>query len=220
MSGPLLLLSVFVIIILLVKYPEHAKKVFAGIGQTTGELKNAVVNKSVIMSTLLALAGVAIFFWSLYTPGPRLADVGNWGWDHWLPLLLLWGVLAALIALNAEKTVAKTLQKLVAAVMLMLSVGIPAGFWVRDAFLPQIICRDVSAHETRSCNLNTAWSTWIKAAEGPSVDGMQVCVTPGGKFEREVMNGTAFFRFKADEGRLVKAYRLFPADVKCPATLP
>ncbi len=218
MSGPILLLLVFVVIILLVKYQTHAKKVFADIGQTTGGLKNAITTKSVI-TTLLVIAGAVLVYWGFNTQ-VRPADMGSWGREHWFPILILWGVLAALIALNAEKTVAKTLQKLVAAVMLMLSVGIPAGFWVRDAFLPQIICRDVSAHETRSCNLNTAWSTWIKAAEGPSVDGMQVCVTPGGKFEREVMNGTAFFRFKADEGRLVKAYRLFPADVKCPATLP
>ncbi len=104
-------------------------------------------------------------------------------------------------------------------VVLMLFVVVPAGFWVRDAFLPQVICKDVSAHETRNCVLNTAWSTWVKAAEGPTVDGMQVCATPGGQSERVVMNGTAFFRFKADEGRLVKAYRLFPPNEACPATL-
>lgn len=125
---------------------------------------------------------------------------------------------AAAKAAKDEAYVRKVLAG-VAGVLFMLFIGIPAGFWVRDAFLPQVICKDVSAHETRSCLLNTAWSSWIKAAEGPAVDGMQVCVTPGGKSERKVMNGTAFFRFKADEGRLVKAYRAFPANVKCPATL-
>ena len=220
MNGPLLLLLIFVTIILFVKYQTHAKKVFAGASQTTEGLRGAVNNKSVITALLAIVA--AVIFWGLYTLGLRLADVGNWSWDHWLWLLALWGVIAGLIALNAKAlgATAKTLQKVLMGVMFMLFVVVPAGFWVRDALLPQVICRDVSAHETRSCLLNTAWSTWIKAAEGPTVDGMQVCVSPPGKFEREVMNGTSFFRFKADEGRLVKAYRLFPANQKCPAVLP
>ncbi len=220
MSGPFLLLLIFVTILLFVKYQTHAKKVFASVSQTTGGLKDAVNNKSVI-TILLVIVAAVIFFWGLYTPGLRLADVGNWSWDNWLWLLALWGVIAGLIALNAKalEATAKTLQKVLMGVVLMLFVVVPAGFWVRDAFLPQVICKDVSAHETRSCLLNTAWSTWIKAAEGPAVDGMLVCATAGGKSEREVMNGTSFFRFKADEGRLVKAYRLFPANERCPATL-
>jgi hypothetical protein len=114
---------------------------------------------------------------------------------------------------------AGTLQSALVGAMFLLFIGIPAGIWVKDIFLPQVICRDVSAHETRSCTLNTAWSTWIKFAEGPENNGMQLCFTPGGKFERTDVNGTTFWRFKADDGRLVKAYRLFPPNQKCPATL-
>lgn len=177
--------------------------------------------KSNLVAALLVIAGAGIF-WGLYTPGLRLSQVGDWSWDHSILLLALWGVIIGLIALNAKAlgATAKTLQKVLTGVMLMLFIGIPAGFWVRDAFLPQVICKDVSAHETRSCFLNTAWSSWIKFAEGPENNGMQICFTPGGQFERTDVNGTTFWRFKAHEGRLVKAYRLFPADVKCPATLP
>ena len=171
---------------------------------------------------LLALAGIAVFYWGLYTPGLRLSQVGDWSSDHWLWLLIFWGIIAAIIALNAKAlgTMAKTLQTTAMVAMFLLFLGIPAGFWVRDLFLPTIICPDVSAHQTRSCNINTAWSTWIKAAEGPAVDGMQICATPGGQFERTDANGTTFYRFKTDGGRLVKAYRLFPANTACPATLP
>lgn len=220
MNGPLILGVLLVAIVLLVKYPTQVKKLFAGVGQTTGGLKDLITNKS-IPSALLVIAGAGIF-WGLYTPGLRLSQVGDWSWDHSILLLALWGVIIGLIALNAKAlgATAKTLQKALMGVMLMLFIGIPAGFWVRDAFLPQVICKDVSAHETRSCFLNTAWSSWIKFAEGPENNGMQICFTPGGQFERTDVNGTTFWRFKAHEGRLVKAYRLFPADMKCPATLP
>ena len=174
-----------------------------------------------VWSIVLAVVGAGIF-WKLYKPGLRFSQLGDWSWENWLWLLAFWGVLVVLIALNKKSlgSWAKTLQSAVAVAMFLMFLGVPAGLWVRDIFLPAVVCPDVSAHETRSCNINTSWSTWFKAAEGPAVDGMQVCSTPGGKSEREVMNGTAFFRYKADEGRLVKAYRLFPANQKCPATLP
>ena len=172
-------------------------------------------------SALFALAGVAVFIWGLYTPGLRLPQVGDWSWNHWLWLLAFWGIVAALIALNAETlgTATKRLQEVLVAAMFLLFIGIPAGFWVRDIFLPQVICPDVSAHETRSCVLNTAWSSWVKIGDGPVSNGMQMCSTPVSPSERIDVNGTTFWRFKADEGRLVKAYRLFPPNEACPATL-
>ena len=174
-----------------------------------------------IWTILLVLAGAAVFFWGLYTPGLRLSQVGDWSFDHWIWLLAFGGIIFTLIRMHASAlgTMGTTLQSVLAWTAFFLFIGIPAGFWVKDIFLPQVICKDVSAHETRSCTLNTAWSTWIKFAEGPENNGMQICFTPGGKFERTDVNGTTFWRFKADEGRLVKAYRLFPGNKACPSTL-
>ena len=239
MNGPIYLGILIAVIFVFWKYSADIKRTFAIVGKAArtsnetsastpadtkkdGEKPDPLkLLKSNLVTALLVIAGAAIF-WGLYTPGLRLSQVGDWSWDHWLWLLAFWGVIAGLIALNAKalEATAKTLQKVLAGVMFMLFVGIPAGFWVRDAFLPQVICKDVSAHETRSCLLNTSWSTWIKFAEGPENNGMQLCFTPGGRFERTDVNGTTFWRFKADEGRLVKAYRLFPGNQKCPAAFP
>ncbi len=128
MSGPILLLLVFVVIILLVKYQTHAKKVFADIGQTTGGLKNAITTKSVI-TTLLVIAGAVLVYWGFNTQ-VRPADMGSWGREHWFPILILWGVLAALIALNATGATMKMLQKVVAGVMLLLFVVAPVVAWI------------------------------------------------------------------------------------------
>jgi len=83
----------------------------------------------------------------------------------------------------------------------------------------EVICPDASANETRSCIIGTEWSNRIKF-EDPAFNGMQVCATPGGEYERTEENGTTFWRFKTKEGRLVKTYRLYPASQKCPGTLP
>lgn len=170
---------------------------------------------------LLALAGAAIFYWDLYTPGLRFSEVGSWSWKHWLWLLAFGGIIFALIKVCEKQlgTLAGTLQTTLVVALFLMFLGIPAGLWVRDGFLPTIICPDVSAYQTRSCLLNTAWSSWIKIADGPAANGMQVCATPGGESERIQRNGTTFWRFRADEGRLKKTYRLFPPTQECPATL-
>jgi len=169
----------------------------------------------------LALAAAAVFYWSLYTPRLRFSQVGGWAWDRWLWVLVFGAIVFLLIKLNEKAlgTMAGTLQSALVGAMFLLFIGIPVGIWVKDLFLPQVICKDVSAHETRSCTLNTAWSSWVKFAEGPENNGMRLCLTPGGTFERTDINGTTFWRFKADEGRLIKSYRLMPGDQKCPATL-
>ena len=76
--------------------------------------------------TLLVIAGCVIAYEGLYgsaIKSPRPGDVGIWSWQHWLPLLIFWGILATLIALGATKEWKKTLQKTVAAVMLTLLAG-------------------------------------------------------------------------------------------------
>lgn len=76
-------------------------------GWFTGYSKN-------IPSILLVIAAVVVFFAGglqhLDGNNPDPVSIGSWGRNHWFSLLLLWGIAAALIALNAEKATAKTLQ--------------------------------------------------------------------------------------------------------------
>ena len=216
--GAFAAVSVFLGLLLLLR---SKKQTDGSVPRSNGEEGWFAEYKQYLWTILLMLAGAAVFYWGLYTPGLRLSGVGDWSWEHWLALPAFGGIVFALIKMHASAlgTMAGTLQSALVGAMFLLFIGIPAGIWVKDIFLPQVICKDVSAHETRSCTLNTAWSTLIKFAEGPENNGMQLCFTPGGKFERTDVNGTTFWRFKADDGRLVKAYRLFPPNQKCPATL-
>ncbi|MHB1770045.1 MAG: hypothetical protein ACYCPH_03130 [Minisyncoccota bacterium] len=189
-------------------------------GALIARLKDMLTQPLLIGLAVVISVGIVVY-WGLHAPMiPRPSDVGSWSWHHWLPLLILWGIFAALVAMYAKKEWAGTLQKVLVGVMLVLFVVLPVLGWVIESSVPHIVCPDVSAHETRDCVLNRAWSTWIKAAEGPADDGMQMCFTPGGKFERRDTDGTTFFRFKADSGHLVKAYRLIPGNKQCPEVLP
>jgi len=171
---------------------------------------------------LLALAGVAIFFWKIYTPGLEPAKIGGWSWSNWLWILAFCSIVIALARINAQAlgAAATALQVAVVIAIFVLFIGFPAVFAVKDWSLPQVTCPDVSAYQTRSCVLNTKWSSWIGAAEGAAANGMQICFTPGIEFERQDVNGTVSFRFKTKEGRSVVAYRLCPGGWKCPETLP
>lgn len=77
----------------------------------------------------LIIAGVAVSIWGLYIPArwsdPSPVVIGSWGRDHWFSLILLWGIAAALIALNAEKATAKTLQWVLAGVVAAVLVVFP-----------------------------------------------------------------------------------------------
>jgi hypothetical protein len=94
----------------------------------------------------------------------------------------------------------------------------PSPWWKARA-VRQVICPDISSHEQRQCLLGTDWSSWIKVEDGQLVEGMQVCATPGGQFERMEQNGITYWRFRADVGRLVKMYRLYQPSKKCSMTL-
>lgn len=82
-------------------------------------------------SILLVLAGGVLVYWGLDTQ-VRPVDVGSWSADKWFPLLVLWGVLAGLIALNAKAlgATAKTLQWVVMGAMLALLIAFPLWSWV------------------------------------------------------------------------------------------
>lgn len=91
-------------------------------GWFTGYSKN-------IPSILLVIAGVVVFFVGIYNTttwsNPSPASVGSWSQNRWFALLILWGIVAALVRLNAEKAAAKTLQWVLAGVVAAVLVVFP-----------------------------------------------------------------------------------------------
>jgi len=173
----------------------------------SGATVPGVLKPSWSAATVFIGGGLAV--WA-FLAQPRPADVGSTSWDYWLTLLIIWGTLSALVALNATAlgAASKVLQTVLAAAVLAVLVGIPSWYGVRDAFLPTKVCPDASEYEVRSCLLNTAWSAWIKAAEGPAVDGMFLWKSDGVDEEHMTRNGTTWFRYRAMEGEIVMKYRL------------
>ena len=164
-----------------------------------------------LWSILLVLGGAILIYWASKTqvqPG----DVGSWGWNHLLPLLIFWGISAALIALNAKAlgVAAKTLQWVLAGGMLMLFIVFPIGSWVRELSLPKVTCPDASAASTLSCVINTSWTAPLKPASEPGLVGKHLCSTPEKpaiESERIVNKGGAFWIFRAAEGHVLLRYR-------------
>lgn len=164
--------------------------------------------KKICGNGLLALAAAAVFYWSLYTPGLRFSQVGSWSWGHWLWLLLLWSILVALVAVNAKAlgTWAAALQSVMAAALFLLFIGVPAGIWIKDLFLPVIHCPDGSASVNRSCRVNTACSSWIQPEPG-TPNGMWLCFNGAVKPDSMIANGRSLYRFCAYEGTASVTYR-------------
>lgn len=77
----------------------------------------------------LVVLALLVLYFGILTPKwetPHPADVGIWSSNHWFWLLILWGIDAALIALNACGVVAKkTLQWILAGVMVAVLIVFP-----------------------------------------------------------------------------------------------
>lgn len=170
----------------------------------------------------LVLAGAAIFYWELYTPGLRPRQVGSWSWEHWLWILAFLGIAIALIKLNEKAlgTLAKTMESAAVAAPLVLFLGFPVWFGIVDAFLPTRVCKDGNMSGNTVCNLNTAWSTKFRAAEGRAADGANLCYSPSSLVEHDyiVVNGTSFYSLRSKEGEIEAKYifKKLPPDGKCP----
>jgi hypothetical protein len=139
MEGTYLILVALVAIVVLVKYPTHAKKVFASAGEivssaTAGASKSQDDQKRSTKrwSIALGLAGLVIVGFGLYGSSfesPSLVAAAGWVRNHWLWLIILWAIIAALIALNTTGAVAKTLQWVAGSVMVSLFIVFPLLVW-------------------------------------------------------------------------------------------
>lgn len=86
------------------------------------------LGSKLIWNSLLVVLALLVLYFGILTPKwetPRPADVGMWSSSHWFWLLVLWGIVAALIWLNACGTTAKTLQWVTAGVVAAMLVVFP-----------------------------------------------------------------------------------------------
>lgn len=170
-----------------------------------------------LWSIVLAVVGAGIF-WKLYTPGLRFSQLGDWSWNNWLWLLAFWGVLVVLIALNKELlgAWAKTLQSTAVVAIFLMFLGVPAGLWVRDIFLPIVICPDASALEKSSCLLNVKMAVLKPSPKEDGLEGKRLCTLSGNddvEFEYVVNSGGTFWLFRAKKETVLMTYRLMDS---CP----
>lgn len=94
---------------------------------STGGNENIIYKlKSNIWIVLLVVGG-GVVLWGFYRP-VHVTDVMRLR-DYWFSLVILWGVVATLIALNAGK-VAGTLQWILSGVMLALLIALPVWSWI------------------------------------------------------------------------------------------
>ena len=186
-------------------------------------------------SILLVIVGVAVAGAALYgvsrgfPQAPSPGAVWEWTKDYWLWVVLVLAFPFGLLFI-ANKPWAKGLQWFLAAVAVGLFVAVPLIDTVWGESSAELgekaattICPDASARETHSCVITTSWSNKIKIGD-PEANGMLLCALPGGAvlgktYERLEENGTTFWRFRTEEGNVVKTYRLIRANEACPATL-
>jgi len=128
MNGPIYLLILAVVIFLLWKYSEHAKKALARVGQVTNGLNSGGVSLKNISMVLLGI----ILLWGFYPSSwesPTLATVVEWKNAYWLPIL---GILVIVFVLAgyADKPVTTEATRVTTAlVAFMLFIGFPVWVW-------------------------------------------------------------------------------------------
>lgn len=177
-------------------------------------------------TVVLIVVAVIVSIWGLYLPAkwsePSPAAIGIWGRGHWFSLLLIWGIGAALIWLNASERTAKTLQTVLAGAVAAVLVVFPLWGWTTSplASAPRgvatTICPNVSAEETRKCIVTSNWSSWIQFANGSRDNGKHMCASLGVQSERRDEHGVTFWRFRvAGDGTQEVKYKLLPANADC-----
>ncbi|MHB0865440.1 MAG: hypothetical protein ACYC1Y_00830 [Minisyncoccota bacterium] len=123
---------------------------------------------------LLLLAGAAIIYWGLYTPileSPHLSKVGGWSWDHWLPLVVLWGIIAILIGLYAEREeTKKKLQNVLTAIMVMLFVGVSVMNWVASGLTSSHVSQGRFNQALPQDAVNLPWAWHLDPSKWPQVE--------------------------------------------------
>lgn len=172
--GTIILIALCFLIVLSVRNPTYTKQLLAGVGQTMKGVVNGAKSASGnnlkwVWSIAIVIIGIGAAYWA-YHSSLRPADVGSFGYEKWLTLVFItWGVLSALIALNAEKAVAKTLQSVLMWVMLALLIVLPLWSWVVTPSAPVYASqRAVQVQVPLASSPQSSWAKMlISASEEP-----------------------------------------------------
>lgn len=220
----LCLLPLVYVLVMRVAKP-HSKKM----GRPTPSASTSTGGQQWFMKYLwtivLAVMGLVVFFQGVYLSewkSPSFTAVGNWSWSHWLPLLVLWGIGAALLALNKKVlvTAEPILQSLLMGIMAMLFLVCPVLGWFEGPTTQRPtaatvqgptrnVCQDVNAMQTSSCVITREWSNWIKPENSARDVGKQFCFQPKMPMERKDEGGSASWRFRIEgEEHTTLLYRL------------
>lgn len=121
-----------------------------------GPVKKKGNVKYLLLSSVLIIGGAMLFYFvyyhgiSLSLESPSLRTVSVFAQNYWLPIFLLYGVLAltALVVLNSKpewKGWNETVQQILAGVMIVLFVFAPLGGWILSSLSTS---QNVSRSET------------------------------------------------------------------------
>lgn len=163
-------LTVLVAFLAIIGIRVLGSKKLGGIVWLKGVFSSGTSTLSVVVTILLIVAAMVVSIWGLYIhaewSNPHPATIGSWGRGHWFSLLLLWGIVAALIWLNAEKATAKTLQWVLAGVVATTLVVFPLWGWATSPAAPAHAIAATRATEWHQLNL----------AAGEESEGIEVPV--------------------------------------------
>lgn len=124
--------------------------------------------------TTIALIG-AIFYWgSEIQVSP--SEIGRWGQNHWLQILVVYGIGAGFIWLNAEEKTAKTLQKVLAGVVFMTIIGFPLWSWSTK---PSDIAQQTNSRRSVIPMTSDPKEFWYKLALPESKISERIAIDPG-----------------------------------------
>lgn len=91
--------------------------------------KELGLNAKVFWSLAAIITGIALWY-AVPNTEVHPKDIGNWSRNHWLQILIVWGMGATLVWLNADDKSAKTLQKALAGGVIMLLAVFPVWSWI------------------------------------------------------------------------------------------
>lgn len=141
---------------------------------------------------LLFIAGVAVLYWG-WGIKVRPAEVGVWGQEYWLQILIVYCLGAGLIWLNADDKTAKTLQKVLAGGAIMLLAVFPMWSW---------FARPPSASVAQAIQ-----SSKVPRATDPEESWVRLVLSKNEKSELFPLGPNETVRIKGSEFRVHCKYR-------------
>ena len=85
-----------------------------------------------LWTVVLIVVGLVVLYFGVYSSSwktPKPTEIGEWSPRVWFWLVVIWGIGASIVAINWHGATAKTLQTILAAVMITLVVIAPVWRW-------------------------------------------------------------------------------------------